>query len=340
MDLIHGNLDILIIGETKLDCTFPDNQFIIPGYKKPYRLDRNGNGGGVMIYVREDIPCNQLLKHNLPKNIEAIFVEINMRKSKLLLVGTYHSTNVEYGTNDSVFFEQIGFAMDIYSNYDKFLIAGDLNVVEGNSVLDDFLDEFHAKNLVKEPTCFKSTENPSCVDLFITNSYQSFQKTTAISTGLSDFHKMIVTVMKVTYPKASPKVISYRDFSKYKEKDFGEELKRSLELEDQHTYESFEKVFLDALNCHAPQKKKVVRANQKPYVTKKMRKAIMLRSQLENKYFAEGTEIYWNALKKQRNYCTRLYKRETGCLPNIFFKFQGFQGFFPPFYPVFQGFYP
>ena len=118
-----------------------------------------------MIYVREDIMSNQLLKHNPPKNVEAIFVEINMRKSKLLLVGTYHSTNVEYGTNDSVFFEQIGFAMDIYSNYDKFLIAGDLNVEEGNSVLDDLLDEFHAKNLVMEPTCFKSTENPTCVDL-------------------------------------------------------------------------------------------------------------------------------------------------------------------------------
>ena len=125
--------------------------------------------------------------------MEAILVEINLRKSKLLLIGTYHSTNKEYGTTDSIFFEQIGFALDVYSSYDKFLIAGDLNVEEGEKSLDDFMDEFHAKNLVKEPTCFKNPENPSCIDLFLTNNFRCFMKTTSVSTGLSDFHKMIVT---------------------------------------------------------------------------------------------------------------------------------------------------
>ena len=89
VDLIQGNLDILVVGETKLDDTFPEQQFKIKGYKKPYRLDRNGNGGGVIIYVRDDIPSQQLKKHNLPKSVEAIFIEINLRKSKFLLIGTY-----------------------------------------------------------------------------------------------------------------------------------------------------------------------------------------------------------------------------------------------------------
>ena len=178
------------------------------------------------------------------------------------------------------------------------------------SDIHDFIDAFHAKNLVKEPTCFKNPLNPSCIDLFITNICGSFQKTTTVSTALSDFHKMIVTVLKTTYPKAQPKVIPYRDFSKYIIKDFQQDLKVKLEAEDGDRYDSFQTIFLDTLDVHAPQKKKVVRANQKPYVTKNMRKAIMLRSQLENNFFAEGTEGYWNALRKQRNYCTRLYKRE------------------------------
>ena len=42
--------------ETKLDETYPISQFHIDGYSMPHRLDRNGNGGGVIIYVREDIP--------------------------------------------------------------------------------------------------------------------------------------------------------------------------------------------------------------------------------------------------------------------------------------------
>ena len=44
VDLVHGNIDILVLTETKLDHTFPEKQFLIPGYKKPYRRDRNRNG--------------------------------------------------------------------------------------------------------------------------------------------------------------------------------------------------------------------------------------------------------------------------------------------------------
>ena len=57
--IIQGHVDILIVVETKLDSTYPTSQFLIDGYSKPYRLDRNRNGGGILIYVREDIPTKQ-----------------------------------------------------------------------------------------------------------------------------------------------------------------------------------------------------------------------------------------------------------------------------------------
>ena len=44
--LIQGKIDILIITETKLDDSFPTEQFTISGYSKSHRLDRNRNGGG------------------------------------------------------------------------------------------------------------------------------------------------------------------------------------------------------------------------------------------------------------------------------------------------------
>ena len=53
----------------------------------------------------------------------------------------------------------------MYPNYDKFLIAGDLNIKEEESCFDEFLDEMDAKNLVQVPTCFKNADNPSCIDL-------------------------------------------------------------------------------------------------------------------------------------------------------------------------------
>ena len=71
---IKGHLDILMISETKLDSTFPSNQFTIEGYAAPIRFDRNGRGGIIILYIREDIPA-RLLKTSLPKDFEGFFVE-------------------------------------------------------------------------------------------------------------------------------------------------------------------------------------------------------------------------------------------------------------------------
>ena len=61
------------------------------------------------------------------------------------------------------YFNQVGPTLDVYSNYAKFLLAGDFNVEEEESCLNHFLFEYNAKNLVKEMTCFKSIDNPSCI---------------------------------------------------------------------------------------------------------------------------------------------------------------------------------
>ena len=307
--IIDSSLDILVLTETKLDDTFPENQFLINGFKKPYRKDRNRFGGGVMIYVRDDIPSQEKDKFKLPDGVEGLIVEINLRKSKFLLIGTYHSTHENYGTKDDVFLHGIGSAIEYYNSYDQFLIAGDLNLQEGRDpLLDDFLDEFHAKNLVKEPTCDKNASNLSTVDLFITNTPRSFMKTAAVWADLSDFHKMIITVMKTTFPKAKPTIKKYRDYSKYDSEAFSIDLDTRMKNQSVVNYDTFENIFLQTLDKHAPQKSQVIRANSKPYFSKEMKKATMLRSQLRNKMHL--SHEYRVAFKRQKNYCNRLYKRE------------------------------
>ena len=185
-------IDVFVIQETKLDPSFTGEHFVISGYTKPYRLDRNRQSGGVLIYIRKDIPSKELDKH----------IFINLRKMKLLFFGTYHSAHPEYGLKDIEYFEQVGLSLDVYSNYDKFLLPGDFNVEEEENCLRDFLFHYNAKNLVMENTCFKSIYNPRVIDLILTNSYRNFQNTTTIATGLSDFHKMAITVLKPPFPKA------------------------------------------------------------------------------------------------------------------------------------------
>ena len=89
-EVILKNVDILVITETKIDDTFPLGQFYVDGVTMPYRLDRNHNGGGVIIYDREDIPSKIFEKHKLPQDVEGVFFELNFRKIKWLLFGIYH----------------------------------------------------------------------------------------------------------------------------------------------------------------------------------------------------------------------------------------------------------
>ena len=124
--------------------------------------------------MRDDIPSRLLNLHILPYDIEGMFIEINLRKTKWLIYGTYHPPS----QNDKYFFDSLGRALDIYSGkYDKFLLIGDFNAEIEEPILHTFLHDYNAKSIVKDKTCFKNIENPSCIDLFITNSlYRVYQK--------------------------------------------------------------------------------------------------------------------------------------------------------------------
>ena len=86
--LVKDIIDILIIEETKLDETFPDGQFILEGFMPPIRKDRNRFGGGIMIFIRENIPA-KVLENDLVTDIECVSVELNFQNNKWLLIGTY-----------------------------------------------------------------------------------------------------------------------------------------------------------------------------------------------------------------------------------------------------------
>ena len=79
-------------------------------------------------------------------------------------------------------------------------------------------------------------------------------------------------------------------------------------------YKHFEEIVETDLDKHAPKKKKMVRANNKPYVTKATRKAIMKPSELAKKFRNRPTDDNKKAFKKQKNFCNRLQKRETKVL--------------------------
>ena len=157
---VKGSIDILIVSETKLDDSFPEAQFLIEGFHSPFRFDRNSNSGGIMLYVREDIPT-KLLNHDFP-GVESFFVEINLHKKKWLINCSYnpHKSNIDNHLNI------ISRSLDIHSNF---------NACVDDEALQTFCKPYSFNSLIKQPTCFKNPENPSCIDLISTNKPPSFQ---------------------------------------------------------------------------------------------------------------------------------------------------------------------
>ena len=66
--------------------TFPTSQFIIPGFTSPYRFDRTKDGGGILVYIREDIPSKLLNISYIASDIECLGIEVNLRKAKWLVI--------------------------------------------------------------------------------------------------------------------------------------------------------------------------------------------------------------------------------------------------------------
>ena len=114
--------------------------------------------------------------------------------------------------------------------------------------------------------------------------------------------------MTTSFPKSAPKKIIYRNYKNFNSKSFKSDLKKQLKYTE--LSESFENMFLNILQRHAPLKTKVVNANHAPYMNRILIKAIMKRSELERKYLKNRTNENRIRYKKQKNFCSKLYKKE------------------------------
>ena len=309
MSLVKNKIDIILVSETKLDETFPQNQFIIEGYSAPIRLDKNKHSGGLICFISDDLPYKELKSHNLPKNVEGIFIELTLRKNKWLLLGGYNPQK----DNISYFLKNVSKELDKFlPYYENLLLLGDFNSSISEKEMQEFCEMYNLVNLIKEPTCFKNPNNPSSIDVMLTNRKDSFQNSMAIETGLSDHHKMTITVLKRYFKKKDPISINYRNYKEFDEIQFRNDLLSQLELFERENmdYDIFKDIFMTVLDKHAPMKNKMVRANNAPFMNKILSKAFMHRSKLKNNYNKNPTEENKILYKRQRNFSVNLLRKE------------------------------
>ena len=91
-------------------------------------------------------------------------------------------------------------SMDLFTTkYERLLLLGDFNAGMEDLSIKRFCNGFNLMSMINKPTCYKNPGKSTCVDVILKNSLESFQNYCVIEAGLSDFHKMIVTVMNI-YP--------------------------------------------------------------------------------------------------------------------------------------------
>ena len=238
-DFVVGHFDFLLIVESKLDDSFPNSSLKLPGFLTPFRRDRTCFGGGLLVYVREDIPATLLSSMIIPDNVECLIIEIRLKKVKWILINLYNPSKGQISSQLSF----LSRAIDHYAMYyDNILILGDFNAEMSENSMLDFCAQYDLKNLIKEPTCYKNIIKPTCIDLMLTNRHRSFMSTCTVETGLSDFHKMTITALKTKFKKNPPKIVSYRDFKHFPDELF------SLDLNLLSTFHDMNNISFDILN--------------------------------------------------------------------------------------------
>ena len=194
--LATKNFDILALNETRLDHSIPDDLVNIP-YYDIIRNDRNRNGGGVCIYVRNTISYRNL-SHTIPDNLEAVVVEIHKPNSRPFIVSTiYRPPN----STVDIFGKIEYFISKFDCEHNEFYLLGDLNcnMLDTSShvtkKLNLLLESYQLYQMINQPTRVTQFTS-SLLDICVTSNPEHVILTDVVPLGVSD-HNIIYVVRKI-----------------------------------------------------------------------------------------------------------------------------------------------
>ena len=323
--LCKSEIDILCISESWLDNSITDNEINIPGYIIE-RRDRNRQGGGVLMYIRETV------KYDLRRDIsevspavENIWIEVkctqsNFNKKSILVACFYRppSSKVDY-------YNGILDITEKASLEDKeLIILGDLNY---NYVFDETLSSnplhyienlYNLTQLVTQAT--RVTNNSSSlIDVILSSIPDCHVSNDVFKFSLSD-HFMVFTCIKAQHDKNNHRTIKYRCYKNFNGDAFINDvcndriLSNCVDVCDidcnvENVWRTWKSSFLEICNKHAPIKVTRVKHRYNPWINSDIIKLMYRRDYIHRHATANHDSDLWDEYRLLRNKVTFLINK-------------------------------
>ncbi|CAB4007128.1 RNA-directed DNA polymerase from mobile element jockey [Paramuricea clavata] len=280
----NGLPDILFLIETWLDDTYTDNELEVPGYLL-LRKDRSSKrGGGIVAYVRHEISFHR--RTDLESNdLEILWLEINHSNMKPILVaGVYRPPDTNMATDSKL--EDI--LSQGYFEGKEFYALGDLNInIHDPSAMNHQLVQgLHAMSMTQLVNVTTRPASNTCLDHIWCTTEDNIVRISVPQIGLSD-HFPVCFIRKFNGGLCREKshlTIKYRCFKMFDSAKFIKDLENvpwqklaAIDTDPDAALDTFERLFNDVINDHAPMKEKRVKLWRqppwmKPEILSKMKK--------------------------------------------------------------------
>ena len=305
-------IDVLSLSETHIKTnTFNDNEnlYKIRGYHFVQQCRKEGNGGGVAFYIKENLSWERRFDLET-KTCENMWIEININKAKNLLCAVYYRPPNSSKFTSKTFSEHLNETLiNVSKEQKEVIILGDFNVdykkASDNKEIKDVFTLNGFTQIIKTPTRI-TKQSETIIDIINTNNPEAIANEEVFPMSISD-HDLVGCVRKINNKTFSPKTITCRNYARYNPNSMADDLKKQNwnRLYEMHNVNDavdyFNRTVMGIFDKHAPVVVKRVRGKPCEWLTHDIRKMKTDKDRLLKKARKTKNPDDWNLYKKLRN---------------------------------------
>nr|CAI5823660.1 unnamed protein product [Callosobruchus analis] len=214
------DFDVVGVTETWLTSDISNDQIKIQNYDC-YRCDRSTRGGGVALFVKSCYQCSVIMSGQSP-NLEYIWIKIQSRKKKIAIGIFYRPPQGSVTESISMFDDMLAL---ILPEYNDIVLTGDINIdlLKTNNAVSQCFDAYGLTQVITDPTRVTET-TATLIDPLYLKKPDTCLRSGVINADLFSDHGLVFCELSFDHAKTRQKYITFRDFTKFEQETFDNDL--------------------------------------------------------------------------------------------------------------------